>query len=203
MKGVGTSAVLAVLCAIGLAQSPLGSARAADVEVGEQAGEAIASIADAVREFRLSSVPSELRIQADAMEFDFTKGELRYTGKVRVVQGEVTLAADELRIVFTPKKPEDLELVEATGNVRVERETETASGSRAVYDPSSATITLSGNAELGSGPNIVKGDKVVVYLDEGRATVEGGASGPVRAHIEPKSEEIEELLDDSEEGESE
>ena len=40
--------------------------------------------------------------------------------------------------------------------------TETATGRLAVYDPARATITLTGNARLGSGPNTVQGEKVVV-----------------------------------------
>jgi lipopolysaccharide export system protein LptA len=40
----------------------------------------------------------------------------------------------------------------------------------------------------------VQGEKVVVFLDEGRAVVEGGDSGPVRAYIEPDSKSLDGLL---------
>lgn len=167
---------------------------AADVEVGERAGEAIGSLAEAVREFRLTSLPSDLRVQADTMVFDYRNGELVYTGHVRVEHGDVRMQADELKVEFEPEKPESLRRIQATGAVRVDHESETATGRNAVYDPAHATITLTGDARLGSGPNTVQGEKVIVYLDEGRAVVEGGDSGPVRARIEPRSNDLDRLL---------
>jgi lipopolysaccharide export system protein LptA len=62
-----------------------------------------------------------------------------------------------------------------------------------VYDRSKATLRLTGNATLGSGPNLGEGESVGVFLDEGRAIVEGGR-GPVRAILEPGSLNDEELL---------
>jgi len=105
----------------------------------------------------------------------------------------VKMDADRLQVTFEPKNPQKVQKIEATGNVHVLHQTETASGRNAVYDTERATITLTGDARLGSGPNTVQGEKVVVYLDEGRAVVEGGSSGPVRAYIEPKSQSVERL----------
>ena len=104
--------------------------------------------------------------------------------------------ADELKISFEPKNPREVQRIEARGGVKVRHETETATGRLAVYDPQRATITLTGDARLGSGPNTVQGEKVVVFLDEGRAVVEGGDSGPVKAFIEPESENMDRLLKD-------
>ena len=186
---------VALVAAFGFALLSVAPVRGADVEVGERAGEAIGSLADAVRDFRLTSLPSDLRVQAQSMVFDYRNGELVYKGDVQVQHGEVRLHADTLKVEFEPKKPQQLRSLRADGNVRVEHESETASGRIAVYDPNRATITLTGDAKLGSGPNTVEGEKVVVFLDEGRAVVEGGASGPVRAYIEPKSDNVDKLLD--------
>jgi lipopolysaccharide export system protein LptA len=169
-------------------------AHAADVEVGERAGEAIGRLAEAVRDFRLTSLPSDLQVQARSMEFDFRQGQLLYKGAVAVRHGDVRMNADELKITFQPKNPREVQRIEARGDVKVDHETETATGRLAVYDPGHATITLTGDARLGSGPNTVQGEKVVVYLDEGRAIVEGGESGPVRAYIEPDSKSLDGLL---------
>jgi lipopolysaccharide export system protein LptA len=54
---------------------------------------------------------------------------------------------------------------------------ETAQGGRAEYDPATATIVLSQKARLGSGPNSLSGEKVVVYLNERRAVVLGSDTG--------------------------
>jgi len=168
-------------------------ARAADVEVGEKSGQAIGKMADAVKDFRLQSTPADLNVEAHSMVFDFNKGQLEYEGDVHVRHGEVKMDADKLQVTFEPKNPGKVQKIEATGNVRVIHKTETASGRFAVYDTDRATITLTGDARLGSGPNTVQGEKVVVFLDEGRAVVEGGSSGPVRAYIEPKSKSLDRL----------
>jgi len=170
------------------------SADAEDVEVGEQTGQAIGHLADAVRDFRLTSLPSDLHVQARTMEFDFRQGQLLYKGAVAVQHGDVSMRADELKITFEPKNPRQVQKIEARGDVHVDHQTETASGRLAVYDPQRATITLTGDARLGSGPNTVQGEKVVVYLDQGRAVVEGGESGPVRAYIEPESKSLDGLM---------
>ncbi len=184
-----------------LATAVLGSllavapARASDVEVSERAGETIAKMADAVRDFRLTPLAADLEVRAKKMEYDYRNGILRYEGNVDVRHGEVRLHAEVLSITFEPENPRTVRRIEARGKVRVEHETETAEGEYATYDTRAATITLTGNATLGSGPNRVRGERVVVFLDEGRATVEGGASGPVRAVIEPKSKQVERLLE--------
>src|SRR6185369_15038867 len=66
-------------------------ADAEDVEVGEQAGQAIGRLADAVRDFRLTSLPSDLHVQARTMEFDFRQGQLLYKGAVAVQHGDVSM----------------------------------------------------------------------------------------------------------------
>jgi len=168
-------------------------ARGEDVEVGEKAGQAIGKMADAVKDFRLQSAPADLKVEARSMVFDFKKGQLLYEGNVHVRHGEVKMDADRLQVTFEPKNPQKVQRIEATGNVHVVHQTETASGRLAVYDPERATITLTGDARLGSGPNTVQGEKVVVFLDEGRAVVEGGNSGPVRAFIVPKGTSLDRL----------
>jgi lipopolysaccharide export system protein LptA len=174
---------------------------AEDVEVGERAGEAIGKMADAVSDFRLTALPSDLHVEARSMVFDYRKGQLLYEGAVHVKHGDVRMDADELSVTFEPKNPREVKQIKATGNVRVKHETETASGQSAIYDPTKAVLTLTGKARLGSGPNTVEGEKVIVYLDEGRAVVEGGDSKPVRAYIEPKSKETENLLKQDEKAE--
>ena len=183
---------------VALLQTPP-NVRAEDVEVGEQAGQAIGQLADAVRDFRLTSLPSDLHVQARSMEFDFRQGQLLYKGAVHVQHGDVEMRAEELKISFEPKNPRQVQKIEARGDVHVDHQTETASGRLAVYDPQRATITLTGDARLGSGPNTVQGEKVVVYLDQGRAVVEGGESGPVRAYIEPESKSLDRLMKDKKE----
>lgn len=167
--------------------------RAAEIEVGDDTGDLIGNVADVVGAFKLSRLPAELHVTADKMEFDYKGGRLAYEGNVDVSHGDIRLKSRSLVMMFESEDPATLKTIQANGNVEVFRGDEVARGEAAVYDPGSATLKLTGNATLGSGPNIVKGESVVVYLDEGRAIVEGG-EGPVRAIIEPGSLDDEELL---------
>jgi lipopolysaccharide export system protein LptA len=167
-------------------------ASAADIDIGEQAGEVIGEIAEVTRSFKLSDLPANLEIEADAMSFDYERGTLGYTGNVVVHHGDVRMRADRLRLSFLTGSEKKLQQIEAEGNVEVLRGSERATGRTATYDPEREVITLTGKASLGSGGNTIGGESVVVYLAERRAEVKGkneqtGAPGRVRAVIDPNS----------------
>jgi lipopolysaccharide export system protein LptA len=60
-----------------------------------------------------------------------------------------------------------------------------ASGDRAVFDQASRQIVLVGNPVLRDGPNEVQGDRLTVYLDEGRSVVESSPKRRVSAVLFP------------------
>jgi lipopolysaccharide export system protein LptA len=62
----------------------------------------------------------------------------------------------------------------AVGNVHIYQGTRWAVGGHAVFDQGLRTLVLTENPVLHDGPNVVAGDRVVVFLDENRSIVEGG-----------------------------
>ena len=165
---------------------------ASDVDIGERAGEVIGEIAQVTEDFSLTDLPGNLQIEADEMIFDYDGGELRYSGNVKVVHGDVRMRADRMVLHFNPGRAKALKQIEAIGKVEVLRDEERAVGEHATYDPDRRIITLTGKASLGSGGNSIGGESVVVYLSERRAEVKGGnartgESGRVRAVIDPQS----------------
>jgi lipopolysaccharide export system protein LptA len=174
---------------------------AREVEITSKTGDVISEIARASRTFKLAAVPADVRIQADSLVFDYGAGELFYRGNVSISQGDVNVRANELAILFEPGRSGTLRSVRAEGDVHVTRGKETATGDVAMYDPDGQTIVLSGGARIGSGPNSIEGEQVVVQLREERTVVEGGTDERtgekkrVRAVIDPDSVDIEELLD--------
>lgn len=186
-----TAGFLAIAAVLSLALAVTGGA--AEIEVSGETGDLIGNVADVVGAFKLSRLPAQLHVTADRMEFNFKEGRLAYDGNVDVRHGEIQLKSDSLIMTFEPEDPQSLRTIAATGNVEVVRGEEIARGQSCVYDPNKATLKLTGGATLGTGPNVVSGESVMVYIDEGRAIVEGG-KGPVRATIEPSSLEDEELL---------
>jgi lipopolysaccharide transport protein LptA len=172
-----------------------GPAVARSSAAGENAGDVISMVARIVRSFRLTKVSSSMEVLADHMEFDYQKGSLSYEGNVRVTHGGVKLKSDLLTITFKPGADKPLDTIRASGNVQVDYGQETASGDVALYDPQRGTVTLSGGAHLGSGKSSIEGESVVVYLDEGKAIIEGGSKGPVRALIDPDSLDVDKVLE--------
>lgn len=165
---------------------------ASDIDIGERAGEVIGEIAQVTSDFSLTDLPANLQIEADEMLFDYDHGELRYSGNVKVVHGDVSMRADRMVLNFNPGRIKSLRQIEATGKVEVLRGEERAVGEHATYDPDRRIITLTGKASLGSAGNSIGGESVVVYLAERRAEVKGnntrtGERGRVRAVIDPES----------------
>lgn len=152
--------------------------------IAEDGAALLGSVADVAGKLRLTNLPAPVTVSAGRMEFDYDDGLLLYTGNVEVDHAGMQLKAKELSIEFEPGAKKALRKMVAKGNVVVTRGEERATGGLALYDPAKATVTLSENAKLTSGPNSIEGPRVIIYLDERRASVEGSAS----AQAEPGSD---------------
>ena len=75
----------------------------------------------------------------------------------------------------------------AVGNVRIDQGARWAVGGQAVFDQGQRTLVLTQNPVLHDGPNVVAGDRVIVYLDENRSIVEGGRKR-VKAVLYPNND---------------
>ena len=62
-----------------------------------------------------------------------------------------------------------------------------ATGDEAIYYRDSNKVILTGNAVLSEGKNSVKGDRVIVFLNENRGIVESDTQKQVKAIIYPQN----------------
>lgn len=166
--GLATAAILASLAAI--------SSPALAEETARKTNDVLGSVADIARNLELADVPEPIDITADRLEFRYGQGSLRYDGNVNVEHAGAKIHADSLEVSFEPEGRRSLKKITARGGVEVTSGKESARGELAEYDPVAGTVVLSQNARLGSGPNSLSGEKVVVYLGEKRAVVLGGAA---------------------------
>ena len=148
-------------------------------DTATKTNDVLTSVAGIARNLELADVPSPIDITSDRLEFDYGHGLLRYDGNVRVEHAGAKIRARSLEVSFEPEGKRSLKKITARGGVEVLHGNESARGELAEYDPTAATIILSQNARLGSGPNSLAGDKVIVYLNERRAVVLGGGAGSV------------------------
>jgi len=65
--------------------------------------------------------------------------------------------------------------IEATGHVRIEKETGNATSDKAIFDNGRRIVTLTGDPVAWEKGTRVSGQKIVIYLDEDRSVVEGGS----------------------------
>lgn len=126
-------------------------------------------------------------IKADSLEVDYASDRLTYRGNVVVRQNDVILKSDRLDLVYKVDDRDPIVKAEASGRVSIQKGESKAVGGRAVYDRQTKTIVLSEDPMLLQGPNRIGGEKIKVYLAEGRSVVEGGR-GRVRAVLYPGSE---------------
>ena len=102
------------------------------------------------------------------------------SGGVTVTQAGLTVRAPRMTVAYTRDGSTDVNRLDATGGVTVNKGDETAKGNVAVYDLDKRLITMVGNVQLQQGANHLTGGRLVIDLTSGRATVDGrgAASGP-------------------------
>jgi len=142
-----------------------------------------------------------IEIVSDRMDAYNEKKLVIFSGNAVATQGDKVLKSDSILLYYkkeTGKKEKigakekeiestgDLEKIEAKGNVIVTQKNRIATGDEAVYMQDSGQIVMTGNATLREGKNIIKGDKVIVFVNEDRGTVESDPKKRVRAVIYPQ-----------------
>jgi lipopolysaccharide export system protein LptA len=140
-----------------------------------------------------------IEIVSDRMDAFNEKKMVIFSGNVVATQGDKEIKSDRLFLYYkkeTGKKDKvgakeiegtgDLEKIEAKGNVIVTQKAKIATGDEAVYFQDSGQIIMTGNATLRDGKNLIKGDKVIVFTNEDRGTVESDSKKRVKAVIYPQ-----------------
>lgn len=118
-------------------------------------------------------------VEADRIEVQDRADRAIFAGNVRATQGDLTLSAARLTVAYADRKgPGGVEIqrIDAAGGVTVRSPSETARGQFAVYDLNRRLITMTGGVVLEQGANVVRGGRLVIDLDSGRAVVDGSAA---------------------------
>ncbi len=123
-----------------------------------------------------------IHIEADRMESFEEQGEVLFSGRVEATQGDIVLHADEMRVNYLPSdgdesknapKSRKVDKLFAKGNVKVVSAAGwVATGTTMDYFSVDRKAILIGNAKVWQNNNLVTGNRVVLYLDEGKSVVE-------------------------------
>lgn len=122
-------------------------------------------------------------VTSDTMEADSNNNRVVFRGNVAAVE-DFTLCSDELSILYDSNR--DVSEIEASGNVRIFQDEKKSTAGRAVYDRKARLIVLTGDPQVTQCSDIIKGDRITVYLDDNNAVVESGGGKRVKAVIMPE-----------------
>jgi lipopolysaccharide export system protein LptA len=142
-------------------------------------------------------------IVADELEIKQKENVAIFSGKVKVVQGKLTLKAARLVVEYTDtgkkkkgkpdtKKKKDgereISKLNATGGVIVTSDTQSATGDWATMDVKKNTIIMGDNVVISQDGNVIRGNKVLVDLNTGYSRIISSSKtgGRVRAIFKPK-----------------
>lgn len=107
-----------------------------------------------------------------------------FTGDVVAKQGDMTLQADSLTVLFAAQQNQ-IEQLNAVGRVRMHQLERTATADRAVYRRQAGTLVLTGDALIEQDGNRIAGEEITLYVEENRSLVKGSQQQRVKAFIVP------------------
>lgn len=100
------------------------------------------------------------------------------SGAVRVEQAGLVLNASRMTVAYSNTGGIDVNRIDASGGVTIQKSGDTARGNVAIYDLNRRLITLVGNVTLQQGNgNRISGGRVVIDLASGRSIIDGRSAG--------------------------
>jgi len=125
-----------------------------------------------------------IEIVADSLEVLQEDRIAIFRGAVNAVQGEIRLKADELKVYYKSRKEGggsgiagSISRIDAAGGVFISSPSETAQGDKGIYHVDRREIELSGRVVLTRGENVIRGQRLVMNMETGRSTIDGGEPG--------------------------
>jgi lipopolysaccharide export system protein LptA len=138
-----------------------------------------------------------VKIESDKLEVRDKDKMATFTGNVHVTQGDTELRSKAMKVFYvdtskpdpvppnamktaSPGAPpgsgqqQQIRRIEATGGVVVTQKDQTAAGDNGIFDMPSNTVTLNGNVVVTHGKDVVQGQRLVVDLNTGVSTIDGG-----------------------------
>lgn len=131
-----------------------------------------------------SSAPIE--ITSDSLEVRQAESLAVFSGDVVAGQGTLRLTANEVTVLYGGDDATgEIRSMTATGDVFLSNGSETAQGTRAVYDVAEGVVRMSGAVVLTQGDNAISGESLTIDLDAGTGRIEGSGGGRVKSVFTP------------------
>lgn len=103
-----------------------------------------------------------INVSSDTFEGDLATKIGTYIGNVIVIQGDMRMRADRVKVNVAQGKPTR---IEATGKVVVNSKSGIATGDDGIYELASHTITMTGHVVLTKEKDVMRGTKLVMDMN--------------------------------------
>jgi len=130
-----------------------------------------------------------IHIEANRMTSVEKSNSVIFTGDVDAKQGDIRIRSDKMTVYYASKDQkvkkgekqptQQVEKLICIGNVEITRSEWLGTAKKMIYLAKKRQVILTENAKAWQGQNMVSGDKIIYYLDEGRSEVIGGTSTTV------------------------
>ena len=134
----------------------------------------------------IARAESPIYVEADQMSSTEKTNSVLFTGDVDAKQGDLRIRSDKMTVYYTEPDESEGEEKKSTsqqvekliceGNVEITRDDWLGTADTMTYLSEQRQVILSGNAKAWQDQNMVGGEKIVYYMDEGRSEVVGGTS---------------------------
>lgn len=128
-----------------------------------------------------------ISISADQMMSTEKTNSVTFKGDVDATQSGLRIRSDEMTVHYSAagdvkdasdkNVSQQVDTIVCTGNVEITRDDWLGTSKKMIYLAKKKEIHLTGNAKFWQGQNMVAGEKIIYYMDEGRSEVLGGDNG--------------------------
>jgi lipopolysaccharide export system protein LptA len=126
------------------------------------------------------AVDGALEISAPHTDWDLSKREATLSGGVVAVRDDLRMECERMIVHFSD--PGRVEWAVATGAVRVSLGGRVATGKKAKLTTANGVVVLTGSPSLSDGANHMRGERIVLWLDDQRVECEA-----CRLQIDPSA----------------
>ena len=144
---------------------------------GSLAFAGLAQAQDPVSALRGHNANAPVDVVADRIEVQDRADRAIFAGNVQVRQASLTLETQRLTVAYSTAGGIEIDRLDASGGVTVRSPSETARGDFGIYDLDRRLITLIGDVVLSRGGSEIRGSRLVIDLESGRAVIDGGPPG--------------------------
>lgn len=118
-----------------------------------------------------------INVEADHMTSLEEQNSVLFTGNVDASQADVRILSDKMTVYYTAAEEstkQEVKRLRCEGNVEITKGEWLGTGKTMNYLAKERKVILSGDAKAWQGTNLVTGNTIIYYLDEGRSEVIGG-----------------------------